>query len=234
MLAISVVPGGVDAPTAAWAAIGEQRKLVNVDRPRFIGIAGGSCSGKTALARGLSETLGSDACSVISTDSYYIGLPGATPEEIEDHNFDNPEALEHDALARDLATLALGYDVRVPVYDFKTHTRTDDVMTIGPTEFVIVEGLFTLHWDDVRKRLDTRVFIDVSHEKCLARRIERDMRDRGRPRDEILRRYETMARPMYEGHVLPSRHHANVIVDGARPIDECVEMVLRAIEQAGT
>ncbi len=209
---------------------------------RFIGIAGGSCSGKTVLAERLGIRLldlevgrggeGSEVreCPVISIDSYYLGLADATGAEIERYNFDDPAALDHDLLVQHLSLLASGRPADIPVYDFSTHLRTSRVRRVELSAFVIVEGLFSLYWDDVRALFDTKVFIDVPHEVCLARRIERDTRDRGRPRDEVIRRYDTMARPTYDQNVLPSRSHADVVVDGTRPVDESVDRVMSVIE----
>ena len=218
-------------------------------RVRFIGVAGGSCSGKTLLARCLGDALGvrtrrdggmrcdggldgaAAGCAIVSIDSYYLGLADAGPEVIERYNFDDPAALDHELLAGHLSRIASGHAVDIPVYDFSTHTRTGRVRRIEPVGFVIVEGLFSLYWDDVRAALDVKVFIDVPHDECLGRRIERDARERGRPREEIIRRYETMARPMYDEYVLPSRSHADVVVDGMCPVVESVERVLRVVDE---
>ncbi len=218
---------------------------------RFIGVAGGSCSGKTLFARRLGDALAMRArggggdertgdggldsaaagCAIVSIDSYYFGLADAAPEAIERYNFDDPAALDHELLADHLSRLASGHAADVPVYDFSTHTRAGDVRRIEPAGFVIVEGLFSLYWDDVRAALDIKVIIDLPHDECLARRIERDTWERGRPREEIIRRYETMARPMYDEYVLPSRSHADVVVDGKRPVVESIETVLRVVDE---
>jgi uridine kinase len=196
----------------------------------LIGIAGGSCSGKTTLARELALRLGAGDVACVSIDSYYRGLPDGTPETIAAHNFDDPEALEHELLVVHLEALSKGGFAEVPVYDFVTHTRTDKTERVDPVPFVIVEGLFPLYWEGVRALMDTKVFVDAGHDVCLERRLRRDASERGRPREEVIRRYNEMARPMYDAYVLPSRRHADVVVDGSRPVGESVPPVMRHIE----
>ncbi|UCG52422.1 MAG: uridine kinase [Candidatus Latescibacterota bacterium] len=200
-------------------------------RPYFIGIAGGSCAGKTTLAIELAKRLGAERTVRISVDSYYQGPPSAAPEIIDQYNFDDPSALDHQLLTEHLRRLSQGLTADVPVYDFRTHRRTGEIIPVGPASFVILEGLFPLYWDDVREFLDTKVFIDVPHKTCLARRIYRDTRERGRPREEVIRRYNDMARPMFESYVFPTRRLADVTVDGERPVGDFVTVVMKHIEE---
>jgi len=197
----------------------------------FIGVAGGSCSGKTTLARELARRLGESDTAHISIDSYYHGLSAAARQDIERYNFDHPDALDHRLLVDHLKRLAGGETIEKPVYDFKTHTRTPRVERLGPVPFVIVEGLFPLYWDAVRALLGTKVFIEAPHDVCLDRRLERDVVERGRPREEVILRYNEMARPMYEKYVLPSKRYADVVVDGERPREEAVAAVMGHIEK---
>jgi uridine kinase len=201
-----------------------------MNHPYFIGVAGGSCSGKTTLADELARRLGKRDTAHLSIDSYYIGLSPAAREEIDRYNFDDPVALDHELLVCHLRELASGRTVEKPVYDFTMHTRTLRVERVDPVPFVIVEGLVPLYWDAVRAVLKTRVFIEVPHDVCLRRRLARDTHERGRPREEVIRRYNEMARPMYEKYVLPSRRYADVVVDGERPVEESVAAVVRHIE----
>ena len=199
----------------------------------FIGIAGGSCSGKTTLARLLGQRLGVRNVACVAIDSYYRGLPSNTPENIDRYNFDDPEALDHPLLLRHLRDLAGGVAVDVPVYDFTRHARTGRTERVDPVPYVIVEGLFSLYWEPVRSVMNAKVFIEVPHDVCLERRLRRDTVERGRPREEVIRRYNEMARPTYDAHVLPSKRYADVVVDGERPIEEAVSSVMRHIEANG-
>lgn len=201
-----------------------------MDGVYFIGIAGGSCSGKTTLARELERRLGGADVACLSIDSYYRGLSARSLDEIDAYNFDDPEALDHDLLVMHLTDLARGKSVEVPVYDFKTHRRTGRSTRVDPVPWVIVEGLFPFYWEDVREKLSTRVFIDTPPDVCLARRLERDMAERARPREEIVRRFTTMSLPTFETRVLPGRMHADVVIDGTRPVEETAVFVIRHIE----
>ena len=201
-----------------------------MQRPYFIGIAGGSCSGKTTVARELVARLGPDQTGRISLDSYYRGLPRATPEDIACYNFDDPQALDHDLLVTHLRLLSQGRAADIPVYDFTTHKRTEHTRRIDPVRYIIIEGLFPLYWDDVRLFLGTKVFIDARHETCLSRRLERDTTERGRPREEVIRRYREMAQPMFEKYIQPSRRFADVTVDGGGAPAGIVAAVTNHIE----
>ena len=211
----------------------EKPREIGMKRPYFIGIAGGSCSGKTTLAVELAARLGPDQTARIAIDSYYHGLPSTALHDVGTHNFDDPHALDHELLVSHLGGLSKGRTVDIPVYDFKSHARTDCTVRIDPVRFVILEGLFLLYWDDVRSYLGTKVFIDVAHESCLSRRLERDTRDRGRSREEVTRRYHDMARPMFDKYVHPTLRFADVVVDGRRPVIDLVAAVVQHIEEAG-
>ncbi len=204
-----------------------------VTRPYFTGIAGGSCSGKTTLAVELAARLGSGQTACISIDSYYLGLVSTAPEDVARYNFDEPSALDHDLLREHLSDLSGGRSINVPVYDFEHHLRTERTIAVESLPFVVLEGLFPLYWDDVRAFLGTKVFIDVSHDTCLGRRLRRDTRERGRPRDEVIQRYNEMARPMFEQYILPTRRFADLVVNGERPAAELTAAIIAHIERMG-
>ena len=145
----------------------------------MIGIAGPSCSGKTALAKYLMKKLGQDNCSLIQLDSYYHDLSHLTPAKIEAHNYDHPGALEKELLVKDISTIAEGDDIYVPVYDYVTHTRTREKKLLKPVKFILVEGLFTFYWEGLRKIFNTTVFINVKDSVCFSRRVTRDRKERG-------------------------------------------------------
>jgi uridine kinase len=200
-------------------------------RPYFIGIAGGSCSGKTTIARGVVERLTPPGAALISIDSYYHGLVSAAPEDIERYNFDDPLALDHTLLVSHLRELAAGRPVDIPIYDFKTHKRTERFERLRSVAYIVIEGLFPLYWEKVRSFLQTGVFVDVPHSVCLERRLRRDVVERGRPSEEVIRRYNEMARPMYEKCVLPGKRYADVVVDGEKPVEESVGAVLNDVRE---
>jgi uridine kinase len=188
----------------------------------LIGIAGPSGSGKTELARALAEALGAP---IVSLDSYYRPLAHLPIEERARTNFDVPEALDHELLFAHMATLAGGGAVEIPVYDFTRHLRTDRTETVRAGEFGVLEGLWTLHWEDVRRLLGTKVYVDTADEVCYERRLARDMRERGRSAESVAARYEAMTRPMARRYVLPQREFADLVVSGVEPIERTAAAV---------
>jgi uridine kinase len=192
----------------------------------LVGIAGPSGSGKTSLAREMAERLGREATTLIPLDAYYRDLIDLEPRLRSQSNFDSPDALDDQLIIRQLRGLAQGRSVEVPVYRFDTHTRAPRGMLVAAASTVIVEGLFTLHWRQVRELLKLKVFMDIDRESALSRRIERDVAERGRSPESVRRQYELTVRPMYERHVLPTRDHADVVLDGRRPVDELVSELL--------
>ncbi len=189
----------------------------------LIGIAGPSGAGKSYLAQHLAAELHAH---VIGLDRYYRDLSHLTPTERAVTNFDAPEALEHELLIEQIARLRRGEGVALPVYDFATHTRCGETAFLQPGEVLIVEGLFTLHWPQLRDLLDTKVYVDMNDKVCLARRTNRDVQERGRTRESVLQQFSATVAPMAQLHVRPTKVHADVRVSGADPIEEGVARVM--------
>jgi len=164
------------------------------------GICGASGSGKSTFALALMARLGAEHVSVVSFDSYYLDLSHMTPEERALVNFDHPDSLDIPLLCAHLDALHAGQAVDAPVYDFAVHNRTAVVQRIEPRPIVVIEGILVLATEEVRSRLDYTVFLDVPDEICLHRRLERDVRDRGRAEEDVRRRYAETVRPMFERH----------------------------------
>jgi uridine kinase len=208
-------------------------------KPHIIGIAGGSCSGKTTLAASIAGTLSAGSPGVppsrvsvyVALDSYYRDLSGRSPSEIEHYNFDHPDAVELPLLVEHLRALAGNETIQKPVYDYTTHSRRG-AEALTPAPVIIIEGLFTLYWREVRDLLGTGVFIDASHDTCLSRRIQRDTRERGRTPAEVRRRYRDQVQPMFDRYVLPTRRHADVVVNGEEPFDAAVSVIVRRVGES--
>lgn len=197
-------------------------------RPYMVGIAGPSGSGKTHIAHALSEHVGHDRCVLISCDSYYHDLSRMPLAERAETNFDHPDAIDADMLAVHLQRLRRGESIAAPTYSFETHTRLPDAVTVAPMPVTIVEGLHVLNWPRVRELLDLKVFIEASHDLCLARRIERDVRERGRTEESCREQFERTVAPMAEAYVIPSTRFADIIVHGAGPVDRAVRAIAGA------
>jgi uridine kinase len=196
-------------------------------KPYFVGVAGPSCSGKSYLAEHLACKLNA---ALFPLDSYYRELDHLSPLERAHYNFDAPEALDSELLLRHAGQLHSGESIARPVYDFTTHTRRRETMELAPKPFVIVEGLFAFHWGGLRQLLGTKVFVELDEALCMERRIQRDIRERGRTRESVLQQYHATVAPMARQYVYPARAHADIVVIGNHDIYSEVDAVMRHIE----
>ncbi|HSW59320.1 MAG TPA: uridine kinase, partial [bacterium] len=166
--------------------------------PLFIGIAGGSGSGKTTIARKIKKSFSKgERVIILEMDSYYKDLHGKSFEEREKNNYDIPDAIDFELLEKQLKTLLENKPVSKPVYDFTIHLRKDETELVEPADIIILEGILTFHKKEIRDLLDIRIFVDTDADIRLLRRIRRDMEQRGRSFEEIRERYSCMVRPAY-------------------------------------
>ncbi|MFQ5863474.1 MAG: uridine kinase [Candidatus Brocadiales bacterium] len=196
--------------------------------PVFIGISGGTCSGKTFLASYLYHLLGGERVNIISHDNYYKGWPNLSPEERTRINFDHPEALDVALLVEHLAALRRGKKVRIPVYDFKNHARIPESREVVPKPFNIVEGILIFHESGLRNALDLRVYLEVSFGTMLRRRLERDVRERGRTVDFVRNQLFSTVYPMYMRFVEPYKRHAHLVIQEGTTLMERASLVIKA------
>lgn len=180
--------------------------------PVFIGIAGGTGSGKTTVARALYDRVGRDRIEWISHDSYYRDFEGLSTEELHKINFDHPDSLESELLARHIDVLRKGSAVEVPVYDFATYARKPETQRVEPRKVVIIEGILVLAEPELRRRIDIKLFVDTPPDIRFMRRLMRDIRSRGRSLESVVEQYLTTVRPMHEEFVEPSKRHADLII----------------------
>lgn len=181
-------------------------------RPVVLGVAGGSGSGKSTLVRAVLEGLKAEEVSLIHHDAYYRDYSHLPEKPRAEVNFDHPEALETPLLVEHLQTLLSGDPVEVPVYDFTTHTRTPETVRVEPNLVVVVDGILVLSEPELRQLMDIKVFVDTDPDIRLVRRLERDMRERGRSLESVLHQYTTSVRPMHLEFVEPSKRHADIIL----------------------
>jgi uridine kinase len=196
--------------------------------PHMIAIAGPSGSGKSSLAARLAASLPGGGV-VCALDAYYRDQRGVAEDAI---NVDEPGAIDHALLIDQISALARAAPVQQPVYDYATHARAGTTRTVHPAPYVIVEGLFALYWPEVRAAIHTPVFLSLDHEACLARRIARDERARGRTREAVVQQYERTERPMYERYVHPTRRFAQIVLDAAMPLNVLVERMLVSLRNS--
>lgn len=202
-------------------------------KPHMIGIAGTTCSGKSLLAKRLRDKLAERKPVIIPIDSYYRDLSTIAEEDREKHNFDVPEAIEYELLADQLKALSEGEEIYRPIYNFSTHTRETESVLIAPADLIIVEGLFVLHWRDLRELMDTKIFVNISHNEALRRRLERDVVERGRTKQSVLDQYENSVRPMTDKFVIPTSAFADILVDGEQSMDDIALDLLDTIDLSG-
>ncbi len=181
-------------------------------KPMFIGIAGGTGSGKSTVARKIAEGLPDGSVCTIDHDSYYRDHSHLDADKRERVNYDHPDALDNDLLVAHLEELRAGRGVDVPVYDFKTHSRQRDRRHVEPTRIVIVEGILVFVEDRVRRLLDVKIFVDTDADIRVFRRVRRDIEQRGRSFQSIREQYYASVRPMHLQFVEPSKRWADLIV----------------------
>jgi uridine kinase len=196
-------------------------------KPYLIGIAGPSCAGKSYLSTHLAWHL---KAATLNLDSYYADLNHLGLEQRVHFNFDAPEALDSPLLIEHVRQLSRGDDIEKPIYDFKTHSRTGQTERLEAREFIVIEGLFALYWEEIRALQATKVFVDLGEKICLARRIERDTRERGRTRESVLEQFSATVRPMAQRYVHPTRQFADVVLTGDAEIVDEMERVLKHIK----
>ena len=176
-----------------------------------IGIAGGTGSGKTTLMKNLIARFQGDV-TVLSHDNYYKRHDELTYEQRCLLNYDEPDALETDLMARHLDKLRNGEAIDCPVYDFTVHNRSDETVRIVPKSVIIVEGILIFENQELRNLMDIRIFVDTDADVRLCRRIKRDVESRGRSLESVLTQYQETVKPMHEMYVEPSKKFANIIV----------------------
>jgi uridine kinase len=195
--------------------------------PVIVGIAGGSGSGKTTIAESLVEQLNGNVA-LIQHDAYYRHTPELSFEARSQVNYDHPASLETELLVEHLVSLRSGHRIEKPAYDFASHLRSDEVDTILPAPVIVVEGILVLAEPGLRAELDLKIFVDTDADIRLARRLQRDIDERGRTVASVITQYFTSVRPMYLEFVEPSKGHADVIIEGGFT-PEAVETVMEMI-----
>ena len=227
--------------------------------PVIIGIAGGTGSGKTTVARAIYDRVGKDRIEWISHDSYYRNFDGYSPEQRHQINFDHPDSLETELLVRHLDVLSKGSSVEVPVYEFATHSRNleeirhvvrgggpdegisrnevavlsrnlEKTQRVEPRKVVIVEGILVLAEPELRKRIDIKLFVDTPPDIRFLRRLTRDIESRGRSLNSVIDQYLTTVRPMHEEFVEPSKRYADLIIPEGGENQVALDAIISRVE----
>ena len=196
----------------------------------MIGIAGGSGSGKTTVAQEILQRVGPDRIAYIQHDSYYKDLTGLPPAQRVEVNFDHPNSLETELLICHVEALKNGQTIDVPVYDFSTHSRTEKSFKVNPRGVIVVEGILIFADPALRTLFDVKIFVDTDADVRLIRRLQRDITERGRTVESVIKQYQSTVRPMHLEFVEPSKRYADVIIPEGGFNRAAMDMVVARIE----
>ena len=178
----------------------------------LVGIAGGSGSGKTTFTKKIIQRVGSSELAILHQDSYYLPELPSHLRNGEEANFDHPDAFDWELLKDHLRLLKQGNSAEVPTYDFRTSSRLQETHSVGPCRAILVEGIFTLWEPEIRELLDLKIYLHVEADIRFIRRLHRDVRERGRNLDGIIRQYYDTVRPMYHEFLEPTKGYADLVV----------------------
>ena len=198
--------------------------------PLVIGIAGGSGSGKTTVAQEILNRVGPDRIAFLQHDSYYKDLTGLPPAQRAEVNFDHPNSLETELLISHVLSLREGHAIQVPIYNFSTHSRTDQSFTVAPHRVILVEGILIFVEAALRDLFDIKIFVDTDAGIRFIRRLERDLSERGRTTESVIRQYQATVRPMHLEFVEPSKRYADVIIPEGGFNTAALDMVAARIQ----
>jgi uridine kinase len=204
--------------------------VLNRTAPLIVGIAGGSGSGKTTVAKLIVERAGKDHIALLAHDSYYKDLAALSPRERSQVNFDHPDSLDSDLLYTHLMQLKQNHSVDVPVYDFKTHSRTDTTFRVSPKPVILVEGILIFAEYKLRSLFDIKIFVDTDADIRFIRRLQRDITERGRSSDSVIHQYMTTVRPMHLEFVEPSKRYADIIIPEGGLNTVAMDMIVARVE----
>jgi uridine kinase len=177
-----------------------------------IGVAGGTGSGKTTVSEAILDRVGREEIAFLQHDSYYRDRSHMPPEERANANFDHPDALESELLAQHLSSLKAGQAVEVPLYDYTSHTRRPETVLVEPRRVILVEGILIFAEKTLRELMDIKVFVDTDADLRFIRRLQRDITERGRTVETVIRQYTETVRPMHLEFVEPSKRYADIII----------------------
>ena len=197
--------------------------------PLVLGIAGGTASGKTTVARKIHEAFASRVA-FIDQDSYYRPLDHLSLEERREVNFDHPDAFDSDLLVAHVKALKSGQSIEKPVYDFVSSTRQPRTVAVNSGELILIEGILVLHMEALRQEMDVRIFVETEDDVRIIRRLTRDIKERGRDFDHVIHQYFKHVRPMHMAFVEPSKRWADIVVPHGGNNEIAIDMLVGAIK----
>jgi uridine kinase len=202
-----------------------------VTRPFVIGVAGGTCSGKTTVSERLAELTGTEHLALIKLDSYYVSRNDQPLEQRRQANYDHPDEFDWQLLNDHIAALVAGDTVPVPIYDYANYTRSDEVRMVRASRIVVVEGILVLYDPELRDQFDLKVYVDTDADIRLIRRLQRDVTERRRTIDSIIAQYLATVRPSHEQFIEPSKRYADVIFPQGGMNDPALNVLLARVRE---
>ncbi len=199
-------------------------------RPIVIGVAGGTGSGKTTVANQILRRVGTQHITYIPHDAYYRDHSHLSPQQRDQVNYDHPDSLETELLIEHLQELRAGHAVEIPVYDFTTHTRTQQTRHVEPARVILVEGILVFSEPKLRELFDVMLYVDTDADVRFIRRLQRDIEERGRSVESVCVQYLSTVRLMHLEFVEPSKRYANVIIPEGGFNEVAIEMVAARIK----
>lgn len=197
----------------------------------IIGVAGGSGSGKTTVANNLIKAFKAEDAVLVEQDAYYKELSHLSIEERAKVNFDHPNSIEFDLLRQHLIELKEGRSIERPIYDFTTHSRKEEKITLNPSKIIIVEGILIFAVPEIRELFDVKVFVDTDADEMLLRRIERDINERGRTFNSVRDQYLSTVKPMYLEFAEPSKRYSDIIIPRGGENKIAINMVIAKLKR---
>ena len=199
-------------------------------RPVVIGITGGSCSGKTSVTRAIYDVFRDHSVVVIEQDYYYKDQSHMTFEERLKTNYDHPLAFDTDLLIEHVNKLINREAIDKPVYDYVHHTRANEVIHVEPQDVIIIEGILVLEDERLRDLMDIKLFVDTDSDLRIIRRIQRDIKERGRTAESVIEQYVTAVRPMHNMFIEPTKRYADVIIPEGGDNDVAIDLMVTKIK----
>jgi uridine kinase len=196
----------------------------------FIGIAGGTASGKTSVANELIKNLNQEKVTLVNLDSYYIDLSHLDLEERKKFNFDHPDSVDWNLVYQNLYNLFKLKEAYKPVYSFSLYNRTQEFEVLEPAKIVILEGLFALYKKELRSLMDLKIFVSAPDDIRLIRRIKRDVSERGRDIDSIIEQYLNFVRPMYIEYIKPTKNYADIIIQNEKSFKSALNLLIALVK----
>ena len=197
----------------------------------LIGLAGGSGSGKTYFLKNLLTHFAPNEISMLSMDNYYLPIQEQIKDENGIENFDRPEAINHRLLFSDISKLTSGHPVKIEEYHFNLVGKAEKTITIQPRSVILVEGLFTLYYPEIRNLLDLKIYLETPDFLMLTRRIKRDASERGYDLNDVLYRFKHHTMPTFYKYILPSRQYADMIISNDDKVSKPIEVLISYIKE---